>query len=193
MGPTYYRRFWHAVSGPFLAGYCQSRLVGTSSPTTAVYTLAGFFPHAASRGQAFAHCRLFLIAASRRSEGRVSVPLWLTTLSGQLPVIGLVGRYPTNYLIGRRPLPIQAVTPFTLRIGGTIEYYPRFLKAILKIGAGTYVLLSRPPLPSESEGSLDLHISGTPPTFILSQDQTLKKGILKSILTRLLNLKQSNC
>ena len=36
--------------------------------------------------------------------GRVSVPFWLVDLSDQLPVIGLVGRYPTNYLIGRRLL-----------------------------------------------------------------------------------------
>jgi hypothetical protein len=31
--------------------------------------------------------------------------VWLTILSDQLPVIGLVSRYPTNYLIGRKPLP----------------------------------------------------------------------------------------
>ncbi|PIP64057.1 hypothetical protein COW96_04695, partial [Candidatus Roizmanbacteria bacterium CG22_combo_CG10-13_8_21_14_all_33_16] len=68
--------------------------------------------HAASRGQAFAHCRLFLIAAFRRSGVRVSVPLWLTTLSGQLPVIGLVGSYPTNNLIGRRLIPFQIVIFF---------------------------------------------------------------------------------
>jgi hypothetical protein len=34
----------------------------------------------------------------------VSVPVWGATLSGPLPVVGLVGRYPTNYLMGRRPL-----------------------------------------------------------------------------------------
>ena len=55
--------------------------------------------------QAFAHCARFPAAASRRSGGRVSVPLWLIVLSDQLPVIGLVGRYPTNYLIGRKPIP----------------------------------------------------------------------------------------
>ena len=31
------------------------------------------------------------------------MPLWLVVLSDQLPVIGLVGHYPTNYLIGREP------------------------------------------------------------------------------------------
>ena len=74
------------------------------SHTKAVYTPKGVVPHAALLGQGCPHCPIFLTAASRRSGDRVSVPLWLTTLSGQLPVIGLVGRYPTNYLIGRRPL-----------------------------------------------------------------------------------------
>ncbi len=55
--------------------------------------------------QAFAHCAKFPAAASRRSRGRVSVPVWLDILSDQLPVDGLVGRYLTNYLIGRKPLP----------------------------------------------------------------------------------------
>ena len=35
---------------------------------------------------------------------RISVPLWLIVLSDQLPVIGLVGHYLTNYLMGRGPL-----------------------------------------------------------------------------------------
>ena len=78
--------------------------VRTSSPIKEVYDPKAFIPHAASLGQAFAHCPRFLAAASRRSRGRVSVPFWLVVLSDQLPVIGLVGRYPTNYLIGRRPL-----------------------------------------------------------------------------------------
>jgi hypothetical protein len=50
--------------------------------------------------QAFAHCARFPTAASRRSLGRVSVPVWLVVLSDQLPVVALVGRYPTNKLIG---------------------------------------------------------------------------------------------
>jgi hypothetical protein len=35
----------------------------------------------------------------------LSVPVWGTTLSGPLPVVGLVSRYLTNYLMGRSPLP----------------------------------------------------------------------------------------
>ncbi len=39
--------------------------------------------------------------------------MWLDILSDQLPVIGLVGHYPTNYLIGRMPLP-QRLAALTL-------------------------------------------------------------------------------
>ena len=43
-----------------------------------------------------------------------------------------------------------------------------------------HVLLTRPPLnpfPKELH-SLDLHVLGTPPAFVLSQDQTLKTIVL---------------
>ncbi|CAA7614784.1 hypothetical protein MTBSS4_1150002 [Magnetospirillum sp. SS-4] len=43
-------------------------------------------------------------AATRRSLARISVPVWLIILSDQLPVVALVGRYPTNKLIGHEPL-----------------------------------------------------------------------------------------
>ena len=68
---------------------------------TVVYNPKAFILHAASLRQAFAHCGRFSAAASRRSLDRVSVPVWLTILSDQLPVIGLVSHYLTNYLIGR--------------------------------------------------------------------------------------------
>ena len=45
------------------------------------------------------------------------------------------------------------------------------------IGQIAYVLLTRSPLESIATSSLDLHVLGTPPAFILSQDQTLKKFI----------------
>ena len=35
----------------------------------------------------------------------MSVPVWGTTLSGPLPVVGLVSSYLANYLMGRSPLP----------------------------------------------------------------------------------------
>jgi hypothetical protein len=58
-----------------------------------------------------------------------------------------------------------------------MKYYPTFRWAILQKEVSPYVLLSRPPLPFHlaAEKTSDLHISGTQPTFILSQDQTLKK------------------
>ena len=60
------------------------------------------FRHAAWLRQAFAHCAIFLTAASRRSLDRVSVPVWGIILSDPLCIIGLVGRYPTNYLMQRK-------------------------------------------------------------------------------------------
>ena len=94
-----------------------------SSLATAVYDPKAFSPHAASLRQAFAHCARFLTAASRRSLGRVSVPVWLDILSDQLPVAALVGRYPTNKLIGREAIPKR--NPFlrqTMRSGEGIRY-----------------------------------------------------------------------
>ncbi len=74
---------------------------GVSSPLTGLYDLPAFIAHAASLGQAFAHCRSLSTAASRRSLGRISVPVWPFTLSGRLPIVALVGHYPTNKLMGR--------------------------------------------------------------------------------------------
>jgi hypothetical protein len=67
-----------------------------SSPLKEVYNPKAFFPHAALLRQAFAHCARFPTAASRRSLGRVSVPVWLIVLSDQLPIVALVRRYRTN-------------------------------------------------------------------------------------------------
>ena len=55
-----------------------------------------FILHAALLRQAFAHCAIFLTAASHRSLGRISVPVWLIILSDQLPIVALVSRYLTN-------------------------------------------------------------------------------------------------
>ena len=78
-----------------------------------------------------------------------------------------------------------------------MKYYPTFRWAILQKEVSPYVLLSRPPLPFHlaAEKTSDLHISGTPPTFILSQDQTLKKVCCPppaggGLLTRLIRLKK---
>ena len=78
-----------------------------SSLLKEVYNPKTFFPHAASLGQAFAHCPIFPTAASRRSLDRFSVPMWPFNLSVRLPIVDLVGRCPANYLIGREPIPMQ--------------------------------------------------------------------------------------
>ena len=67
-----------------------------SFPSTGLYDPKAFITHAASLRQAFAHCAISPTAASRRSLGRVSVPVWLAILSDQLAIIALVSRYLTN-------------------------------------------------------------------------------------------------
>ena len=67
-----------------------------SSPPTELYNPKAFITHAALLDQACAHCPIFPTAASRRSLGRVSVPVWLIILSDQLPVVALVSHYLTN-------------------------------------------------------------------------------------------------
>ena len=69
-----------------------------------LYNPQAFFTHAALLDQACAHCPIFPTAASRRSLGRVSVPVWLIILSDQLRIVALVSRYLTNKLIGREPI-----------------------------------------------------------------------------------------
>ncbi len=75
--------------------------IGYSSHLTELYDPKAFFTHAASLRQGFPHCAIFLTGASRRSLDRVPVPVWLIVLSDQLPIVALVGRYPTNKLMGR--------------------------------------------------------------------------------------------
>ena len=97
--PTYYRGCWHVVSRGFLVGY-RHYLISYyqihSSPTTEFYDPKTFFTHAALLHQTFVHCGRFPTAASRRSLGRVSVPVWPITLSGRLCITVLVSLYLTN-------------------------------------------------------------------------------------------------
>jgi hypothetical protein len=87
-------------SGPLLTTEASSLLKGLYNPKA-------FFAHAALLRHAFAHCARFPTAASRRSLGRVSVPVWLIVLSDQLPIAALVSRYLTNKLMGRGPIPMR--------------------------------------------------------------------------------------
>ena len=67
--------------------------------------------------------------------------MWLTILSDQLPVVGLVGRYLTNYLMGRDPLPAPHKLPcvFPLRkmpLKDPRPYYKAFRPIIRNVGTG---------------------------------------------------------
>lgn len=148
-----------------------------------VYTPKGVFPHAASRGQAFAHCQRFLIAATRRCGGRVSVLLWLNTLirsatrhrlGALLPhqqpdrpqapplassyalsnpaLIPAMSCVVYSHILGLILILKRAMScthqPITkIGAGLDMEDYPRFPGVILHHRVGSYVLLSRPPLP----------------------------------------------
>ncbi len=65
-----------------------------SSPPTALYNPKAFVAHAASLGQACAHCRRSSTAASRRSLASVPVPVAQVVLSHLLGIYATVGRYP---------------------------------------------------------------------------------------------------
>ena len=71
---------------------------------TEFYIPKNFIIHAALLGQTFVHCRKFPTAASRRSLGRVSVPVWLFCLSAQLCIVALVSHYLTNQLMHRKTI-----------------------------------------------------------------------------------------
>ena len=72
-----------------------------SSRLTELYNPKAVITHAALLRQTFVHCGRFPTAASRRSLGRVSVPMWPFTLSSRLLIVALVSRYLTNQLIRR--------------------------------------------------------------------------------------------
>ena len=97
--PTYYRGCWHVVSRCLFFRYRHPpRILAPmiSFRTKVLYNPKAFFTHAALLDQGCPHCPKFPTAASRRSLGRVSVPVWLVVLSDQLRIVALVGLYPTN-------------------------------------------------------------------------------------------------
>ena len=152
-----------------------------------VYNPKAVIPHAASLHQASAHCAIFPTAASRRSLGRVSVPVWPITLSGRLPVVALVGHYPTNKLIGRGPIPNRKnFPPTTMQLKVLSGIRPSFPGLSQSQGQITHVLLTRSPLeyPASWAFPFDLHVLSTPPAFVLSQDQTLHEKTLKQTGTK---------
>ena len=143
-------------------------LPSLSSQRKEVYNPQTVFPHAALLRQACAHCGKFPTAASRRSLGRVSVPVWLIILSDQLRIVALVSYYPTNSLIRRKLIPRQ--NSFHLPAYGVLaavsNSYPPPKDRFLRVTHPSATKVSLPPF--------DLHVLSTPPAFILSQDQTLR-------------------
>ncbi|KAK8516958.1 hypothetical protein V6N12_032158 [Hibiscus sabdariffa] len=85
-----------AAAGTELADAYSPDSVIASSLGKEVHDPWAFYLHAALLRQAFAHCGKFPTAASRRSLGRVSVPVWLIILSDQLLIIALVSYCLTN-------------------------------------------------------------------------------------------------
>ena len=84
-----------------VSGDQNPRVLPNQKPFTIHRTV---FRHAAWLRQGCPHCARFLTAASRRSLGRVSVPVWGIILSDPLAIIALVVRYTTNQLMARRPI-----------------------------------------------------------------------------------------
>ena len=132
-----------------------------SSPSTALYNPKAFIAHAASLGQACAHCRRSSTAASRRSLASVAVPVARVVLAHPLAIFPLVGRYPANQVIAREPLPRRDSFH-----GGEMphrhiaRYYPSVRKAIPVPGV-RYPRLTAPFATSPGElprrDSFDLH------------------------------------
>src|SRR5690606_32631954 len=118
-----------------------------SSLLKEVYNPKAVVPHAALLHQACAHCAIFPTAASRRSLGRVSVPVWPVTLSGRLPVVALVSHYLTNKLIGRELiLDRSSFHPQEMPPRVVSGIRRRFQRLSQSQGQIAHVLLTRSPL-----------------------------------------------
>ena len=88
-----YRGGWHR-SCPALAMKC---FLGIT--TARIVSWHSRFPYRRCR-----HCKVFAPAAPRRAWIRVSESISGLLLPQPVPIKGLLGRYPNNNLIGRRPI-----------------------------------------------------------------------------------------
>ena len=154
---TCYRGCWHVISRCLFRVYRHHQAIpcpAYSSTPKGLYNLPAFLVHAASLRQTFVHCGIFLAAASRRSLGRISVPMCPSTLSGRIPIIALVRRYRTNKLMGRGPILRRGHSPFprgpltTALVFGITRYFYRLSPTR---GYVTHVLLTSPPLSDRSK------------------------------------------
>ena len=149
---TCYRGCWHVISRCLFIHYRHHYTIScitSSSCIKGLYNLPTFIVHAASLRQGSPHCGIFLAAASRRSLGRISVPMCPSTLSGRIPVVALVGLYPANQLIGRRPFLLRSIRCFPLTplfretLSGITRYFYRLSPSR---GYVIHALLTSPPL-----------------------------------------------
>ena len=111
--------------------------------------------------------------------------MWPFNLSVRLPIADLVGRYPTNYLIGREAI-LQRIAPLVSKrcLSETLcGISSRFQLLSPSEGQVAHALLTRSPLgiQPKSNTPFDLHVLGTPPAFVLSQDQTLEFNLCQSL------------
>ena len=99
-------------------------------------------------------------------------------------IVALVSHYLTNKLIIRRPFPKRR--SFTPKSTCGIRHHFWCLSLTLGYVPTRYSAVRRS-CTSEEALPLDLHVLGTPPAFILSQDQTLQKKnlLLKTIQNEL--------
>ena len=126
----------------------------------AVYNPKAVIPHAALLHQTSVHCAIFPTAASRRSLGRISVPMWPVALSGRLPVVALVSRYLTNKLIGREPIPNRRnFQTTTMRQQLISSISNRFQLLSQSLGQVTHVLLTRSPLVHPKKRGLTVRLA----------------------------------
>ena len=132
----------------------------SSSHRTKVYNPKTFILHAALLHQGFPHCAISPTAASRRSLGRVSVPMWPRVsvpmwpfnLSVRLPIVALVGRYPANWLIGRESISQRIAPLISQPCGRKMSCGISVLFKTLSPSERqvTHVLLTRPPLSNKT-------------------------------------------
>ena len=160
-----------------------------SSLRTEVYNPKTVILHAALLHQAFAHCAISLTAASRRSLGRVSVPMWPFNLSVRLPIVDLVGRCPANYLIGREPI-LQRIAPLVLSrchdytLCGIIHRFQWLSPSVRQVA---HALLTRPPLRIESKLSISVRLACVRHAASVRPEpgsNSLKNGISTSLPAR---------
>ena len=126
-----------------------------------LYNPKAFIAHAASLGQACAHCRRSSTAASRRSLASVSVPVARVVLSHPLDIFPLVGRYPANQVIARESLPRRNSFPSKGMPSRWIARYYPLVRGAIPVPGVRYPRLTAPFATSPTQlprwDSFDLH------------------------------------